>query len=412
MRRPPSCAGDIVQRRLAGIRAIDRRGTLAEQVERHTARKGARRRQGHIADDVAGCRVAHRIQRRIKARGVNISPRGEPCARLAMGVIEVPGPVAVQPAVQANANRQRTGMLVQAQPAHQVIVHPIHLEAVGAADRKQKSLLARRQEVILPVNGDRILRTRAVGGDTRAVDVGENLTGFMAACLGIARLQMRSDIAEGAAVIGEGLSRIEGRQQIFVMQYPAITADGEIPGRGRQPGIEGGQASVIEELHACARARRDQATWRGVALADVGDQRIGTAGGAGAHDRRAQIAQRARRRVGQRGAVAILHAPDQMAAGKVFAAGHAQPNVLRVAIAGNTGLHFPLQAGEVFVEDEIDNAGHGVGAIDGRGAAGDHLHTLHQHLRQHVDIDGGVVKGAGYAMAVLQNQCTDRAQAA
>ena len=73
---------------------------------------------------------------------------------------------------------------------------------------------------------------------------------------------------------------------------------------------------------------------------------------------------------------------------------------------------FDQQSGEFLVENEVDHAGHGVGAVNRRGAAGDDLNPAHQHLRQRVDVDGAVLVRGRHTVAVQQHQGALRAEVA
>ncbi len=63
---------------------------------------------------------------------------------------------------------------------------------------------------------------------------------------------------------------------------------------------------------------------------------------------------------------------------------------------GGVGPH----AFELLVEDEVDHAGDGVRPILGRGAAGHHLHPLHQDPRDHVGVHGALQGRRHEALAV------------
>ena len=75
--------------------------------------------------------------------------------------------------------------------------------------------------------------------------------------------------------------------------------------------------------------------------------------------------------------------------------------------------HLSSEARELRVQDEVDDAGDGVGAIDGRGASGEDVDPLHERRRDEVQIGG---RGEGVAgrhpPPVEQRQRADRAQIA
>src|SRR5690606_25150112 len=84
---------------------------------------------------------------------------------------------------------------------------------------------------------------------------------------------------------------------------------------------------------------------------------------------------------------------------------------LAVLVAGE--LHVELEALEVVLHDEVDDAGHGARAV-GRGpAARAQLHLLHECPRDLVDVGGERERVAeAHAMAVDQHQRAVRSQAA
>src|SRR5262249_24229690 len=69
-------------------------------------------------------------------------------------------------------------------------------------------------------------------------------------------------------------------------------------------------------------------------------------------------------------------------------AGHLPAAV--ITVRRDAAGRFALYAGEVFVEDEVDHTGKGVGAVGRRGAAGDDIHARAERLRKVVDVDRAV----------------------
>src|SRR6185312_7800664 len=65
---------------------------------------------------------------------------------------------------------------------------------------------------------------------------------------------------------------------------------------------------------------------------------------------------------------------------------------------------------KIVIENIVHDATDGIGPVNGGGAARDHVNALHQHLRQHVDVDGRVVEGTGNALAIHQHQGADRSE--
>ncbi len=84
---------------------------------------------------------------------------------------------------------------------------------------------------------------------------------------------------------------------------------------------------------------------------------------------------------------------------------------VRVTLFGDVGAEVEPQAVEVVADREIDDARHRVGAVDGRGAAGDDLGALDQGLRQVVDVHGGADARGAEPAAVEHDQRTVRTQA-
>ena len=98
---------------------------------------------------------------------------------------------------------------------------------------------------------------------------------------------------------------------------------------------------------------------------------------------------------------------------QVGAPGGAELPLLAVAVVRHAEVSLHRQPGEVLVEHEVDHAGHGVGTVSRRGAAGDDVDAADQHLRQRVDVDGAVLVRSGQAVPVEQHQgalCAEVAQ--
>ena len=76
-----------------------------------------------------------------------------------------------------------------------------------------------------------------------------------------------------------------------------------------------------------------------------------------------------------------------------------------VPILGQPLLGLDFQSFEVVPQNEVDHTAHGIRAIDRGGAAGQHLHTLHQGLRDGTDVHRRrALQTADVAPAVNQNQ--------
>ncbi len=98
--------------------------------------------------------------------------------------------------------------------------------------------------------------------------------------------------------------------------------------------------------------------------------------------------------------------------GEVAADGQVVAAALGVAELGDAPAALELDAFEIVLEDEVDDAGHGVGAVNGRGTAGDQVNAFDQGDGDGVGVDhAGQVEGND-ATAVDQNQGPVGAQAA
>ena len=58
-------------------------------------------------------------------------------------------------------------------------------------------------------------------------------------------------------------------------------------------------------------------------------------------------------------------------------------------------VHTEIDAGEVLLGDEVDDTGHGVGAVGRRGAAGQDVDAVDQRKRDVVQVDAAARVGAG-----------------
>ncbi|MNI49328.1 hypothetical protein D3C73_1039310 [compost metagenome] len=95
--------------------------------------------------------------------------------------------------------------------------------------------------------------------------------------------------------------------------------------------------------------------------------------------------------------------------------GHAVDEVVgflvAVALAVLAAVDAGFQAIEVLAGDDVDHAGNGIGAVDGRCAVGQHFHALDDRGRDRRQI--GVATGAdAHALAVQQHQGALRAEVA
>ena len=102
----------------------------------------------------------------------------------------------------------------------------------------------------------------------------------------------------------------------------------------------------------------------------------------------------------------------QLVVEETVAAGDAEVVVLAILLVGDARGVLRLDAFELAVQHEVDDAGHGVGAIGCRGAARDDVDALHERGREVVDVDAAVGVGRGHARAVEQHQRAVQAHAA
>ena len=86
--------------------------------------------------------------------------------------------------------------------------------------------------------------------------------------------------------------------------------------------------------------------------------------------------------------------------------------LLAVVAVGDAGLRVNVEAFEVVLQNEVHDAGDGVGAVDGRRAARDDLDALDHRFREQVDVDSAEPIRRHHPAAVEQHERALRAQAA
>ena len=91
---------------------------------------------------------------------------------------------------------------------------------------------------------------------------------------------------------------------------------------------------------------------------------------------------------------------------------HLHQGLAHVAIGRQAGRGIHLEAFELLVGHEVDHARDRVRTPGGRGAAGHNVNALDQHLRHLRNVDGAVEVTADDALAVQEDQGTQRRQAA
>ncbi len=103
----------------------------------------------------------------------------------------------------------------------------------------------------------------------------------------------------------------------------------------------------------------------------------------------------------------VVCAQQQMAAAaaEAGAPGPFQGELSVADLGAVAHLQIGLEAFELLVEHQVDHAGHRVGALGGRGAAGHHLDAPHQGGGQGGEIDAAAQQvGRHHALAVEQHQ--------
>ena len=94
-----------------------------------------------------------------------------------------------------------------------------------------------------------------------------------------------------------------------------------------------------------------------------------------------------------------------VAFGEVRARGYAHLIALGVTAIGNAGLNVELQALEIVFQDDVDDAGHGIGAVHGGRPAGNNFDSLDERRGNGVQVNRGCARlGADVAPAVDENE--------
>lgn len=83
---------------------------------------------------------------------------------------------------------------------------------------------------------------------------------------------------------------------------------------------------------------------------------------------------------------------------------------MQAALVGTAEAAADLGAFEVLPGDDVDHAGHGIGAVHRRGAVLEHFDALDGHQRQRVEIDEGVGQAAGREAIVGQAAAVEQHQ--
>ena len=365
-------------------------GAGPEQVDRNAAGVQARIGERDPADDLAGGRIAHGVRRGIEAfeRDIVVGPDVRPVPAMLEIAFDLeparPGEAEAGGEIERARPRRRVRRLpeVEIDPAHrkcgrvrvgqdlldrrvQKGIAAEDGEAVEAARVELLGLVvvvARKRQAALGVERERRrdveLRVPeiAAGGDVGG-KVAEHL-GAVAADLDEPRLRRPARIGNERPAGRELLERQGPAQDQAARRRsrrPQIVPEDQLPGNGR----------IAEEAGAAPAP---------VPIADALDAAHLEIGGA-CHDPPAPFR-------------------EGLAGGDAGLVGRG------VSLVGDAGLRGRLDPGEARVEHEVHDAGHGIGPIGGRSAAGHDVDTLHQLLRKQVDV-GRTVAGRGRRPAAV-----------
>ncbi len=100
------------------------------------------------------------------------------------------------------------------------------------------------------------------------------------------------------------------------------------------------------------------------------------------------------------------------AAEDIGAAGDARGSGLGVTLLRLSIRKRRARTRKVFVDDEVDDARHGVRAIGGRCTTGHDIHALDERARKHVRVHGALGRRRRDALAIQQHQCANRTESA
>ena len=328
--------------------------------------------------------------------------------------IDVPGPVtiahiALQPAEELAGDIVLVPGLVG--QAHIAAVPEEGGRRVRA--RGQKGGQVRRNERVGHRNGGQVLQLgqalAAAGGDggvhIEHLAIGGDVRRQLIVELGIERGPVEGVLDDGLR--SDGHADIAADDGIAAAGR-ALVVDG--PGLGEQ-----GTVVVEAEVQGPRHGGGDA-----IAGEQAGHRRLGRQVGGGGHEgpltdiggRRHQVEERPGG-TGQSVVLGVAHRGDQVApsVGEGGAEGHVGGELGIVALGGVAVLHVGADAFELLHRDEVDHAGHGVGAIDRRGPAGDHVHAGQDRFRDQVDVDIAGNVRRGQAPAVQQDEVPVGAQA-
>ena len=237
---------------------------------------------------------------------------------------------------------------------------------------------------LVEVEVDRAAHRLAVGGNDQEPVV---VAATVLAAIGAALLQQGVGVDQGAGVLVGHAARAQLRPPQLAVGVEGVQAVGPV-GRGAVADDDVGVARIVE-----------------VAVA-FGDHI--TIGRTGALVQRMAVG---RPRAVLPAHLAVLLVPEpvqgEVAAvvGEVLAEQHVGRVAAHVAAGGVAEAHVRLQALEILLQDEVGHAVDRVGAVQGRGATGDHFHPLDHAGRQHAQVHArGAGNGGHLAAAVDQGQ--------
>ena len=97
---------------------------------------------------------------------------------------------------------------------------------------------------------------------------------------------------------------------------------------------------------------------------------------------------------------------------EVDAGGHVRTEVVAVTLFGDLVRHGHVDAGEILLRDEVDDAGDGVRTIGGHGRTGQRVNAADQGERDVVEIDAALKVGRDDALAIEQHDVAVGTEAA
>ena len=215
----------------------------------------------------------------------------------------------------------------------------------------------------------------------------------------------------------EGGFTTDFRQDVGVLRHRAAVAADHVRRSRRH------QRAVVERQHCAARPELDTAQGRDVGGRGHTAQGQRRKGGVGrmhasrrgrAGDQRIVVATPGAARLAELTLiVVVVERADRMEAiAKRMTTGERYGSGVDVPIIGRAALEIALEALEPVVQGDVDDAGHGIGTVRGRCAAGDDLQVLDQRRRDDVRVDAARRLGGRHAPTIDEQQGAGRPEAA